>query len=166
VKSSHSLARPSSASTTGGQEERAGNTETCTLARLAHHTRRPEVWWYRIFEATPEQVGVARRFLADCLGGAPETSDAITCLSEIASNAVLHSRSARPGGQFGVRVRRAPGWLWVEVTDEGGPWRREIPGDTHGRGLQVVQMLAGDLLIGDIEIDSPARTVAFEMGCQ
>ena len=165
MKSSRSLARPSSASAPGGQQEQAGGTEPCTLAGLAHHTRRPEVWWYRLFEATPEQVGVARRFLVDCLDGAAETSDAITCLSEIASNAVLHSRSARPGGQFGVRVRRAPGWLRVEVTDEGGPWRREMPGDTHGRGLLVVQMLAGDLLIGDIEIDSPARTVAFEMSC-
>lgn len=166
MKSSRSLARPSSDSAPGGQEEQAGNTETCALAGLGHHTRRPEVWWYRLFEATPEQVGVARRFLADCLDGAPETSDAITCLSEIASNAVLHSRSAGPGGQFGVRVRRAPGWLRVEVTDEGGPWRREMPGDTHGRGLLVVQMLAVDLFVGDIEIDSPARTVAFEMGCQ
>ena len=79
---------------------------------------------------------------------------------------MTRDRSARPGGQFGVRVRRAPGWLRVEVTDEGGPWRREMPGDTHGRGLLVVQRLAGDLLIGDLEIDSLARTVAFEMGCQ
>lgn len=165
MKSSHSLARPSSASAPVGQERQAGSTETCTPAGLAHHARQPEVWWYRLFEATPQQIGVARRFLADCLGGAPETSDAITCLSEIASNAVLHSRSARPGGQFGVRIRQAPGWLRVEVTDEGGPWRRGMPGDTHGRGLLVVQMLAGDLLIGDIEIDSPARMVAFEMGC-
>jgi anti-sigma regulatory factor (Ser/Thr protein kinase) len=128
--------------------------------------RRPETWWYRLFDAAPEQVGAARRFLAECLGGAPETDHALRCLSELASNAILHSRSARPGGQFGVRVRRAPGWLRVEVTDEGGRWKPAQPGDTHGRGLLVVQMIAGYVVIGDPGVDSPARTVAFEMGCR
>lgn len=155
-----------SASAPDRQEEQTGNAEACTIAGLANRTRRPEIWWYRLFEATPEQVGVARRFLAKCLDGAPETSDAIVCLSELASNAVLHSRSARPGGQFGVRVRRAPGWMRVEVTDEGGPWRQARPGDTHGRGLLVVRGLASDVDLGDVEIDRRARTIAFEMGCR
>jgi serine/threonine-protein kinase RsbW len=125
-----------------------------------------EAWSYRLFDATPDQVGAARRFLADCLGGAPEAGDAIACLSELAANAVLHSRSARPGGTFGVMVRRAPGWLRVEVTDEGGWWKPAAPGETHGRGLLMVARLAGYVVIGDAEIDSPARTVAFGLACR
>ena len=166
MKPCRSLTGMPSGSAPDGQEERADSTEARTMAGLANLTRRPEIWWYRLFQASPERVGAARRFLAECLDGAPETSDAIVCLSELASNAVLHSRSARPGGQFRVRVRRAPGWLRVEVTDEGGPWKQDMPCDTHGRGLLVVQMLAGYVDVGDVEIDSPARTVAFEMGCQ
>lgn len=123
----------------------------------------PEVWWHRDFPAVPESVGRARRFLAECLDGAPITSDALLCLSELAANAVLHSRSAHPGGQFTVRVRRAPGWLRVEVTDEGGPWKRRAPGETHGRGLLVVELLADLVHFGDMEIDSPSRTIMFEM---
>lgn len=40
--------------------------------------------------------------------------------------------------------------------------RRE-PGETHGRGLLVVNSLADLVHFGDIDVYSPARTVAFEM---
>jgi two-component sensor histidine kinase len=88
-------------------------------------------------------VGEARRFLADVLAGCPASDDAILCLSELASNAVRHSRSARPGGRFSVRVTRNSDWLFVEIEDGGGPWQRAASDhdEPHGRGLRIVDAL-------------------------
>ena len=122
----------------------------------------PRVTWCRVFPAAGAQVGQARRFLAGILGDCPEAADAVLCLSELAANAVLHSHSARPGGRFTVRVCRAPGWLRVEVTDEGGPWSPGTGGG-HGRGLAIVAALTGRMQVTGLGPDCPARTVAFEM---
>ncbi len=116
-----------------------------------------------VFPGTPDQVGHARRFLAGIIGDCPQADDAILCLSGLAANAVQHSHSARPGGQFTVRVTRAAGWLRAEVTDDGGPWRGRPGGGCNGRGLGIVVTVAGDVHISDIGRTSPARTAAFEM---
>jgi anti-sigma regulatory factor (Ser/Thr protein kinase) len=121
------------------------------------------VTWSRAFPATPCQVGQARRFLAGLLGACPAADDALLCLSELAANAVQHSRSARPGGQFTVRVSRRPGWLRAEVTDAGGPWVSRPASDRNGRGLLIVRSIADSLHVSDPGAESPARTVAFEM---
>jgi len=103
--------------------------------------------WSRVFPATPAQAREARRFLARILAGSPVAADAILCVSELAANATLHSHSARPGGQFTVRVKmRHCGRLRVEVQDQGGSWAsrptgRDMP---HGRGLVIVAHLARD----------------------
>ncbi len=121
------------------------------------------VTWARDFPATADQVAQARRFLAGLLAGCPAAADAVLCLSELAANAVLHSRSARPGGRFTVRVSRAAGWLRVGVTDGGGPWAARPASGPNGRGLLIVRSLAGVVRIGDPGADSPGRTVTFEM---
>ena len=64
----------------------------------------PLIGWSRRFPATPEQAGEARRFLAAILDGRP-ADDAILCLSELVTNATIHSRSAQPGGCLTVRVQ-------------------------------------------------------------
>ncbi len=121
------------------------------------------ITWARSFPGTADQVGQARRFLAGLLGDCPGAGDAVLCLSELAANAVRHSRSARPGGLFTVRVSRAGRWLRVGVTDEGGPWAPRAAGDGDGRGLLIVRSIAGGVRIGDPGIDSPGRTVTFEL---
>src|SRR5262249_56675135 len=67
----------------------------------------------RVFPGAAVQVREARRFLAWVLDGCPAGDDALLCASELATNAVLYSRSGRPGGRFAVRsaVRagRVPG---------------------------------------------------------
>jgi serine/threonine-protein kinase RsbW len=80
------------------------------------------ITWSRDFPGTPEQAGRARRFLAEVLVGSPLTDDAVLCLSELASNAILHSDSGRPGGTFTVRVSAGAGRVRLEVVDAGGPW--------------------------------------------
>jgi serine/threonine-protein kinase RsbW len=119
--------------------------------------------WQRVFPATPDQVPQARHFLAALLDGSPAASDALLCLTELVTNSILHSRSARPGGRFAVRVTRTHGWLRVEVTDDGGPWAPRPPGDGHGRGLAIVQSLAAHVHISGTGHDTPARTATFDM---
>jgi serine/threonine-protein kinase RsbW len=115
----------------------------------------------RSFRATADQVGEARRFLAQILGDCPLTVDAVACLSELAANSVRHSSSRRPGGCFTVRASLRPAGLRVEVEDEGGPWgHRQEPGDECGRGFVIVGALASDWSITGNE---STRTIWFEL---
>ena len=97
----------------------------------------------RVLAGDPGQVRAARRFLAGLLDGCPAADDALLCASELATNAVLHSRSGRPGGRFTVCATVRAGSVRVEVTDEGGPWGHGRDGDgQNGRGLLIVCELA------------------------
>ena len=108
-------------------------------------TAAPLISWSRAFPATPEQVREARQFLAGILDGSPIADDALLCLSELATNAAIHSRSREPGGQFRVRVERHGSRVRVEVSDQGGPWEPTFSRDgQNGRGLVVVAQLARD----------------------
>jgi anti-sigma regulatory factor (Ser/Thr protein kinase) len=104
------------------------------LARCCEH----------VFPARPEQVSVARRFVAGCLGDTPVADDAILCVSELAGNCVSHSVSGSAGGTFTVRVEVHDGdYVWLEVADEGGPWRPSAP-DGRVHGLEIVRRLASE----------------------
>jgi anti-sigma regulatory factor (Ser/Thr protein kinase) len=81
----------------------------------------------QLFPADASQVGAARAFLATILAGCPAADDAVLCLSELATNAIQHSRSRQPGGSFTVRAHQHHRRLRIEVTDQGGPW----PTPTH-----------------------------------
>jgi anti-sigma regulatory factor (Ser/Thr protein kinase) len=105
----------------------------------------PLIGWSRAFPATPAQVREARQFLAGILDGCQAADDAILCLSELVTNATIHSHSRQPGGHFRVRVERHGSHVRVEVTDQGGPWAQSQPhDDQNGRGLLVVAQLARD----------------------
>lgn len=97
----------------------------------------------KAFSATADQVGQARQFLAGIIGDRPASDEAILCLSELVSNAVLHSGSRHPGGMFTVRVTVGRLAMHIEVTDQGGPWSGPHGDLTCGRGLTIVATLAG-----------------------
>lgn len=125
----------------------------------------PSSPWFRAFPATPDQVGAARRFLADLLNGHPATDNAVLCVSELAGNSVRHSRSARTGGTFTVRMRRRGPAIRIEVTDEGGSFLSRPDDPEHGRGLHVVDELSdrhGAITIGPPD-DPCQRTAWFEI---
>ena len=84
--------------------------------------------WSRAFPATREQVREARQFLAGVLDGGPAAGDAVLCLSEIVTNAIMHSRSGEPGGHFAVTAAIRGDQLQVDVRDEGGPWTQPVRG--------------------------------------
>jgi anti-sigma regulatory factor (Ser/Thr protein kinase) len=90
------------------------------------------------------QIAHARRFIAGVLSGFGAAEDIVLCVCELASNAVLHSCSREPGGQFTVRVSVSPaGRIRAEVVDRGGPWQPgPAPDEEHGRGLLIVDALA------------------------
>jgi anti-sigma regulatory factor (Ser/Thr protein kinase) len=101
--------------------------------------------WSRTFPANSAHVRDARRFLATILDGHPKADDALLCLSELATNAVVHSRSRQPGGSFTVRTHLDSRHLRVEVCDQGGPWHtltRTYADEQKGRGLLIVSQLA------------------------
>jgi hypothetical protein len=122
--------------------------------------RRPGEAVGRVLNATyagvPESVGEARHRLAAALAGVPVAEDAVFCLGEVATNAVVHSRSGRPGGRFTVTASVLPGALVVlTVADEGGTWTgREA--DTYPHGLEIAREMA---LFLRIDGDELGRTV-------
>ncbi len=86
-----------------------------------------------------------RADLAKIAGRSPIIDELVLLASELAANAVSHSRSGHPGGTFTVRATLYPGdYAWVEVIDQGGPWAAGEDDEEHGRGLAVVAAIAGD----------------------
>jgi anti-sigma regulatory factor (Ser/Thr protein kinase) len=105
-------------------------------------TMAPPLVWSRSFPAAAAQVRETRRFLAGILADLPEADEAVLCLSELTTNAAVHSRS-RAGGHYTVRVELHSQHLRVSVRDQGGPWTPPGDGDEHhGRGLLIVSRLA------------------------
>src|SRR6266536_3504839 len=74
----------------------------------------------RVFPGRNEQVAQARRFVGRVLDGCPVTDEAVLCVSELATNALLHTGS-RAGGKFEVIVQHGESWARVAVCDEGSP---------------------------------------------
>jgi hypothetical protein len=116
------------------------------------------------YPGVPGAVGRARRDVTLVLDGCPATANVILCLSELATNAVTHSRSGVPGGHFTVAVDlRCGEYVKVTVTDDGGPWAECIPdGDiTYRHGLRIVQDLSAWVCIDG---DDAGRAVWFLCG--
>jgi hypothetical protein len=67
----------------------------------------------RTFRGEPGQVPLARDFVRRYLAGrrcpAGAIQDILVCTTELAANAVLHSRSGLPGGHLAWKLLSAPG---------------------------------------------------------
>jgi anti-sigma regulatory factor (Ser/Thr protein kinase) len=138
---------------------------TQVKSSLAAPTSASPATWSQTFAATADQVRLARRGLAAFLNGWPLASDAVTCLSELVTNAIEHSESSKPGGSITVRALLTGDWLHVAVQDQGGPWRQTdavASTDPRGRGLHIVAALADGW--GKAARDG-SRTVWFIMTC-
>jgi anti-sigma regulatory factor (Ser/Thr protein kinase) len=124
--------------------------------------------WARAFPGTPRQAGAARRFVAGLLEGSPFRDDAIVVLSELFTNAVLHTESGEPGGLVIVQVTRWRLGVRIAVTDQGSPGQPVIRDPStcgeltgNGRGLYLAAHLAGHL---DWHDDASGRTTAAILG--
>jgi anti-sigma regulatory factor (Ser/Thr protein kinase) len=106
-----------------------------------------------VFRGEPDQVSQARREVARYLEGCPAAEDAELIVSELVTNAALHSRSRY--GMLTVHSERYPGYVWIEVKDAGGTWEPG-DGDEGGRGLAIVTALAAEW---GVDGDATGRTV-------
>jgi anti-sigma regulatory factor (Ser/Thr protein kinase) len=96
---------------------------------------------------TPDQVRNARLIIATILGDAhPCIDDAVLLASETATNAIRHSESAWPGGEFALTVEHTEAWVRVTVRDDGSctvPCLCPVTGTAdHGRGVKLLDVVA------------------------
>jgi anti-sigma regulatory factor (Ser/Thr protein kinase) len=92
----------------------AASPQGASLSPTAHREQ--------VLPACRDQVQVARAFIAAVLAACPAADDAVLCVSELATNAVLHSASRNPGGTFTVRASISSDYVRIEVEDNGGHW--------------------------------------------
>lgn len=93
-----------------------------------------------------QDVRCARRFVGQVLEGRPCQELAVLLTSEIATNAVLHSRSG-DGGKVTIVVIDLGTVVRVEVVDDGSDHRPHVAARKadladRGRGLQIVEEVA------------------------
>jgi two-component sensor histidine kinase len=112
-------------------------------------------YWSQSFDGLAERVADARRFAFKSLGDVPGVELVELVASELAANAVRHSYSGQPGGQFTLHLAAFDGGWRVRVDDAGGPSEPHIRvadagKDEAGRGLALVAALSSDWgVIGD-----------------
>ncbi len=104
-----------------------------------------------VLPGTPESASAARLMARQLLGDRnPATETVQLVVSELVTNAIVHSKSSAPGGTVTVALCPAPGGVLVQVRDDGGPSEPRISGVAadpgsgaeHGYGLLLVDALA------------------------
>jgi anti-sigma regulatory factor (Ser/Thr protein kinase) len=106
--------------------------------------------WRRAFTGAAEESPRARAFVRCLLAGTRWLDDAEFVASELVGNALLHTRSGRPGGYFVVELTRRPHSVRVGVHDLGGgavpvlerPGHEDGLLHEHGRGITAIAHLA------------------------
>lgn len=96
--------------------------------------------YQQTFRGRADQVAQVRHKVAAYLGGCPAADDATLIVSEIVSNAIVHSDSK--GKSFTVRCETFRDYVRIECEDLGGPWHCPRP-DDRPHGLDIIGALAG-----------------------
>ncbi|RSN66259.1 ATP-binding protein [Actinomadura sp. WAC 06369] len=104
--------------------------------------------WRRVFSGRVDQVQAARTFAGYMFAGTGREGDVAVVVTELATNAILHTKSGGPQGWFGLELTLAD-VSYVAVTDQGGGsiptvqvTRAEAQPAEDGRGLFLVSQLA------------------------
>ncbi|MEU6227302.1 ATP-binding protein [Streptomyces sp. NPDC047042] len=102
----------------------------------------------------PEEISRARRWTRDILNGSPLADDAELIVSELSTNAVLHTASGLEAGSFHLTLAVSAQVIALSVTDDGGTGtapkveHRDQEAE-HGRGLSMVTALARRVIVHD-----------------
>ena len=114
------------------------------------------------FPGTPDAVAEARGVVTEALDGVPpDVVETVALLvSELATNSIRHASAG-----FTLGIERRPDRIRISVADA-GPGNPELrtpdPGETSGRGLQIVEALSDDW--GSTPApDGRGKTVWFEI---
>ncbi|MFE4962322.1 ATP-binding protein [Streptomyces sp. NPDC056660] len=118
---------------------------------MHEYTSRVRVWGLTC-PGFPEEVSRARRWTRDILRGSPLVDDAALIVSELSTNALLHTSSGGECGSFHLALAVAPQVIALSVTDDGGGGsapKVEHQGQDaeHGRGLGMVSALAQRVVV-------------------
>lgn len=100
-----------------------------------------------VLPGVPESARRARAVVSRVLGPDHAAAQAAAaCVSELAANAISHTRSGLPGGTFTLSVHDSGDAVRIAVTDTGSnTWpraRQPRRTSTHGRGLAIVAALS------------------------
>lgn len=77
--------------------------------------------WLRTFEGLPEHLTKVREFARLVVGDRDGADLMEMVVSELAGNAIQHSRSGEPGGKFALQVLDFQDRWHIQVFDQGGP---------------------------------------------
>ncbi len=100
------------------------------------------------YPAGAEHIGQVRADLQGLLDDCPAADDVILCASELATNAVVHSDSRKPGGKFTVRAEVIPRrYARMTATIVLGPYGHASTG--HDQPPMAPQRGAGCVYRGD-----------------
>jgi anti-sigma regulatory factor (Ser/Thr protein kinase) len=114
----------------------------------------------------PDQVPKARAFARRLLGQQHSCADTVVLLlSELMTNAVLHSRSARAGGRVTIAITHSRTAVLVEVTDDGSDTKPSLhPANGHGEhGYGLVLVEASATRWGCVRNGAESTTCWFEV---
>ncbi|GAA3753796.1 anti-sigma regulatory factor (Ser/Thr protein kinase) [Spinactinospora alkalitolerans] len=103
---------------------------------------------HRIVAGRRSQVGAARGWAAQRLRGVDRADDVLLAVSELVTNAIVHSRSGAPGGWARLHLRRWPTGVEVRVADLGAADRPQRAAASEcaesGRGMALVTAVADE----------------------
>ena len=116
----------------------------------AEQARLPSLWWSREFPGRAEEVRQVRHWIKALLPKYDPQRDPLDDLaliaSELAANAVTHTRSGLQGDVFNVQLAWSGEWARVVVGDSGShsaPKPKVVNGSAEdGRGLSAVKELS------------------------
>lgn len=108
------------------------------------HPPIPPTGFHRDFPGRADTIAAAREAIQRVLADSPACDAAVVVASELAANAIRHTRTGDRDGMYYLQVQRTAGHIWIGLTDDGGPRPHDAapPGDEHGRGLMLVAALA------------------------
>jgi anti-sigma regulatory factor (Ser/Thr protein kinase) len=112
-----------------------------------------------------EEVSHARRWTRDILSHSPCADDAALIVSELGTNALVHTASGHAPGAFHITLALSEHVVAISVTDSGSADttpRVEHPDDDtpRGRGLSMVATLATHV---QVHGDHHGRTITAEL---
>ncbi|MEV7965330.1 ATP-binding protein [Sphaerisporangium sp. NPDC088356] len=103
-------------------------------ARRLHEHLTGRMVWRRVFPGLVEQAPRARALVRCLLADTCWADDAVFVTAELINNALLHTRSGRPGGYFVVELIRQPSSVRIGVYDLGGGGSPDVAGAVEKAG--------------------------------
>lgn len=119
----------------------------------------------RTFRGDPQELRTARSWIRAALNGHPHSDDAALIVTELGTNAVVHTASGETAGTFHVTLTISELTTVIAVADSGGAKtspevQHPSVNVTHGRGLGIVATLADNVTVHD---DDSGCTVTAEL---